>query len=55
MVTDIPQVQLTSGLETVLDGLHKGAPAIAVCTRAGNMVGYITRENIGELMVIRGR
>ncbi|WP_170544577.1 site-2 protease family protein [Ruegeria arenilitoris] len=55
MVTDIPQVQLTSGLETVLDGLHKGAPAIAVCTQAGNMVGYITRENIGELMVIRGR
>ncbi len=55
MVTDIPQVQLTSGLETVLDGLHKGAPAIAVCTQAGIMVGYITRENIGELMVIQGR
>lgn len=55
METDIPQVQLTSGLETVLAGLHKGAPAIAVCTQAGNMVGYITRENIGELMVIRGR
>ena len=55
MVTDIPQVQLTSGLETVLDGLHKGAPAIAVCTHAGAMVGYITRENIGELMVIRAR
>lgn len=55
MVTDIPQVQLTSGLETVLDGLHKGAPAIAVCSQAGNMVGYITRENIGELMVIRSR
>jgi len=55
MQTDIPKVQLTSGLETVLDGLHKGAPAIAVCTQAGAMVGYITRENIGELMVIRGR
>lgn len=55
METDIPQVQLTSGLETVLDTLYKGAPAIAVCTQAGNMVGYITRENIGELMVIRSR
>lgn len=55
MVTDIPQVALTAGLETVLKGLHKGAPAIAVLSRTGCMVGYITRENIGELMVIRGR
>ncbi|WP_420584190.1 site-2 protease family protein [Ruegeria sp.] len=55
METDIPRVHLTSGLETVLEGLHKGAPAIAVCTQSGNMVGYITRENIGELMVIQGR
>lgn len=55
MMENIPQVSLTSGLETVLDGLHSGAPAIAVCTRTGAMVGYITRENIGELMVIRSR
>ncbi len=55
METDIPQVALTSGLNKVLDGLHKGAPAIAVCTKSGQMVGYITRENIGELMVIQGR
>ena len=55
METDIPQLPLTGGLETVLDGLHKGAPAIAVCTASGQMIGYITRENIGELMVIRGR
>ncbi len=55
METDIPSVQLTSGLETVLDGLHKGAPAIAVRTAGGRMIGYITRENIGELMVLRGR
>ena len=34
---------------------EQGAPAVAVCTQAGHMVGYITRENIGELMVIRGR
>ncbi|EEE36962.1 srebp protease/cbs domain protein [Rhodobacteraceae bacterium KLH11] len=55
METDIPKVKLTSGLNKVLDGLHKGAPAVAVCTRSGRMVGYITRENIGELMVIQGR
>ncbi|MTH99652.1 MULTISPECIES: site-2 protease family protein [Alphaproteobacteria] len=55
MDTDIPRVLLTSGLETVLDKLHHGAPAIAVCTEGGRMIGYITRENIGELMVIRGR
>ncbi len=55
MDVDIPQVSLTSGLNRVLDGLHKGAPAIAVCTEAGKFVGYITRENIGELMVIQGR
>lgn len=55
MDTDIPKVSLTSGLNKVLDGLHKGAPAVAVCTDAGQMVGYITRENIGELMVIQGR
>ncbi|WP_170788566.1 site-2 protease family protein [Ruegeria lacuscaerulensis] len=55
MEPDIPKVRLTDGLEAVLDGLHKGAPAIAVCTAAGAMVGYITRENIGELMVLNGR
>ncbi len=55
MDTNIPQVELTSGLDKVLNGLHNGAPAIAVCTKSGHMVGYITRENIGELMVIQGR
>ncbi|CUJ93108.1 Putative zinc metalloproteasec/MT2700 [Ruegeria denitrificans] len=55
METNIPRVQLTSGLEMVLETLHKGAPAIAVCSQTGKMVGYITRENIGELMVIQGR
>ncbi|KIC42506.1 protease [Ruegeria sp. ANG-R] len=55
MEPDIPQVALASGLDEVLDGLHKGAPAIAVCTKSGHLAGYITRENIGELMVIQGR
>ncbi len=55
MERNIPQVGLTAGLAKVLDGLHKGAPAVAVINRTGLMIGYITRENIGELMVIRGR
>ncbi|MEX0328944.1 MAG: site-2 protease family protein [Ruegeria sp.] len=55
METDVPTVTLTSSLNKVLEGLHKGAPAVAVCTKAGQMVGYITREHIGELMVIQGR
>ncbi|HBS49753.1 MAG TPA: site-2 protease family protein [Rhodobacteraceae bacterium] len=55
MEPDIPRVALGGGLESVLDLLHKGAPAIAVCDREGHMLGYITRENVGELMVVRGR
>ncbi len=55
METSIPSVGLGTGLEEVLDLLHKGAPAIAVVDRFGRMVGYITRENVGELMVVRGR
>jgi len=53
--TDIPRVAATDGLETVLDLLHKGAPAIAVCDRNNRLTGYITRENVGELMVVKGR
>jgi len=52
---DIPRVAPTDGLETVLDVLHKGAAAIAVCDPSGRMSGYITRENVGELMVVKGR
>lgn len=55
METDIPKVSLKTGLNSVLDALHKGAPAVAVCTKTGSMVGYITRENIGDLMILEGR
>ncbi|MGR3759231.1 site-2 protease family protein [Roseobacteraceae bacterium NS-SX3] len=54
MQADIPQVALTAGLEEVLDALHS-APAVAVCTGSGRLAGYINRENIGEIMVIRGK
>ncbi|WP_425046537.1 site-2 protease family protein [Primorskyibacter sp. S87] len=53
--TQIPTVSLLTGLEQVLDTLHTGAPAVAVCTESGHLTGYITRENVGELMVLQGR
>lgn len=55
MQTDIPRVGLSTGLTKVLDQLHAGAPAVAVCTPDEQLIGYITPENIGELMVIKGR
>ena len=55
MEADIPRVGLTAPLDTVLDALYRGRPAVAVCAASGDMIGYITRENIGELMVIQGR
>ncbi|KGB83089.1 protease [Rhodovulum sp. NI22] len=56
VTTGIPSVALTARLDKALDGLSQGnAPAVAVTDQAGRMIGYITRENIGELMVISGR
>ncbi|TNF65038.1 MAG: CBS domain-containing protein [Rhodobacteraceae bacterium] len=53
--TDIPRVALAAGLEKVLEGLGAGRPAVAVVTRDDRLLGYVTRENIGELMVLKGR
>lgn len=55
IMQDVPQVGLGTGLEAVLNALYQGAAAVAVCDRAGRMIGYVTRENIGELMVVKGR
>lgn len=55
MDSDIPHVDLSAGLETILDHLHNGAPAIAVCDKDDRLLGYITRENVGELMVVKSR
>ncbi len=52
---NVPVLPLGAGLEEVLDHLHHGHDAVAVSDRYGRMVGYITRENVGELMVVRGR
>ena len=56
MVADIPQVRLDSPLEDALDALAEtGAPGVAVTDRAGRLLGYITRENLGEWMVVARR
>ena len=55
MAADIPAVRMTTPLDKVLTALHQGAPAAAVMSGKGQLVGYITREHVGELMVIRGR
>lgn len=55
MISDVPHLPVGAGLETVLDALHKGAPAVAITTTGDRMIGYVTRENLGELMVLKGR
>jgi stage IV sporulation protein FB len=55
-VQPVPSVRLTAPLTDVFDALSDGGrPAVAVTDRAGVFLGYVTRENIGELMVIRSR
>jgi CBS domain-containing protein len=56
METDIPSVSLATGLETVFDAMYRqNASAVAVVREGGHLIGYITRENLGELMVLNGR
>lgn len=55
MTKDIPSLPLGAGLDKVFDALHQGAPAVVVVDAKGHMLGYITNENVGELMVLRGR
>jgi stage IV sporulation protein FB len=52
MERGLPVVALNTGLGAVLERMQTGAPAIGVLGPAGALVGYVTRENIGELMVV---
>jgi Zn-dependent protease/CBS domain-containing protein len=53
MVADIPSLRAGSRLEEALRRLQgRGAPAVAVVDDFDRLVGYITSENIGELMMI---
>ena len=56
MVVDIPVVELREPLEHALNSLQKPEVSIvAVKDRAGNFLGYITRENIGEWVILHRR
>ncbi len=52
MERDLPALGLTAPLERVLEALQHGAPAVLVEGRDGTVLGYVTRENLGELMVV---
>jgi stage IV sporulation protein FB len=54
MAADIPTVALNARLDKALDHLQgKNFPAVGVTDMNGRLTGYITTENIGELMMIR--
>lgn len=55
MTTEVPVLPLDAPLERVLDALAHGAEAVAIASHGGDFLGYVTRENIGELMVLRGQ
>ena len=53
MTSDIPVVSAMSRLEEALKLMQgRSAPAVGVVDPGGRLVGYITPENIGELMMV---
>jgi stage IV sporulation protein FB len=53
MTGDIPTVSNLSRLESALQLLQgRNAPAVGVVDWEGRLIGYITSENIGELMMV---
>lgn len=54
MSRDIPFVQPRQSLEDALQLLQeKTAPAVGVAAEDGRLIGYITLENIGEIMMVQ--
>ncbi len=51
---DVPALPLTAPLAQALDALQQ-APAVAATDSEGHVLGYVTSENVGELMVLRSR
>lgn len=53
MVRDVPEVELGTPLASAIEKLGDAeVPAVAVTDPNGNFLGYITRENIGEWLVL---
>jgi len=54
MAHDIPTVAGSARLEDALKLLQeRRAPAVGVVDGSGRLIGYITAENIGELMMVQ--
>lgn len=52
----IPELRLDAPMDEVLDALASSdAPAVAITDRGGHFLGYITRENIGEWVILSRR
>ncbi|MBY6114525.1 site-2 protease family protein [Mameliella alba] len=54
VMEDVPTLPLAAPLSQALDALQQ-APAVAATDAAGHVLGYVTSENVGELMVLRSR
>jgi Zn-dependent protease/CBS domain-containing protein len=54
MTNEIPQLRVTESTTSALDALQKSrAPAVAIVDASERLVGYITMENLAELMMLR--
>jgi stage IV sporulation protein FB len=54
MQPDVPVVPLQGRLEAALKHLQDGGkPVVAVSDGSGRLAGYVTSENVGELMMVR--
>ena len=53
MAADVPTIAAGSRLEPALQLMQgRNAPAVGVVDFDGRLVGYVTSENIGELMML---
>lgn len=53
MTRDVPEVRATDGLETALRLMQeRAAPFVAVLDPDGRLAGYVTPENVAELMML---
>jgi stage IV sporulation protein FB len=53
MARNIPIVPRQARLDAVLKKMQEGAPAVGVIGPDEGLVGYITSENIGELLMVK--
>ena len=55
VLRDAPAVPIGAALLAAVQAMQRtGSPAVGVTGPSGALIGYVTHENIGELMVVRG-